>query len=54
MIDDEKWLEMLNQRNAIVHQYKEHEVVDEWCERITNEYLPLFQDLADYVQTIKL
>jgi len=54
MINDEKWLEMLAKRNEIVHQYEDYAVVDDWCERITNEYIPLFQALADYVQKIKL
>lgn len=52
IIDDEAWLQMLKARNEIVHEYKELSVVDDWCEKITTTYLPLFQDLVEYTQTI--
>jgi len=52
VIDDEKWLTMLKNRNEIVHEYKELTAVDDWCEKITNEYIPLFKNLLDYTETI--
>jgi len=52
MVEDELWLDMLKHRNEIVHEYKELSAVDEWCERITKDYLPLFQSLLAYTEKI--
>ena len=52
VIDDEKWLAMLKHRNEIVHEYKALESVDEWCERITKDYIPLLKKLLEYSETI--
>jgi len=52
IINDEKWLTMLKNRNAIVHEYKDLASVDEWCEIITKEYIPLFKKLLAYSQSI--
>lgn len=52
VINDEAWLQMLKARNEIVHEYKELDEVDDWCEKITSIYLPLFQALVAYTQRI--
>jgi len=52
VINDEKWLLMLKARNEIIHEYKELNVVDEWCGTITKEYIPLFEGLLEYAQSI--
>ena len=52
MIDDKKWLEMLSDRNAIIHEYQALDTVDEWCTTITTEYIPLFKALLVYSETI--
>ena len=48
IVDDEGWLKMLRDRNDIVHEYKDLDAVDDWCEKITKEYIPLFDKLRDY------
>ena len=52
MINDELWLMMLKHRNEIVHEYKELSAVDDWCAKIAEAYIPLFQDLLTYVESI--
>lgn len=52
IIEDELWLVMLKNRNEIVHEYKELTTVDGWCEKIKNDYIPLFYDLLHYTESI--
>ena len=52
IINSEKWLLMLKNRNEIVHEYKDLDAVDEWCEKISKEYVPLFEELVIYTSSI--
>jgi len=52
VINDEKWLLMLKDRNAIVHEYKDIGAVDDWCKKIATEYIPLFEKLLEYTERI--
>jgi nucleotidyltransferase substrate binding protein (TIGR01987 family) len=54
VIDDEKWLTMLRDRNEIVHEYKDFSSVDIWCGKIVDEYIPIMDKLRDYVQTLNV
>jgi len=48
IINDHTWAKMLEDRNTISHQYKNLEDVDEWCRKITAQYIPLFNELLKY------
>ena len=52
IINSEKWLLMLKNRNEIVHEYKDLDGVDEWCKKISTEYIPLFEELIIYTNEI--
>ncbi|MCL2610478.1 MAG: HI0074 family nucleotidyltransferase substrate-binding subunit [Defluviitaleaceae bacterium] len=52
VINDEKWISMLKARNEIVHEYKDLDSVNEWCEKIIKEYIPLFEELLEYTKSI--
>jgi len=52
IINDEKWLEMLRYRNKISRTHEPFAPTDEWCERITEEYLPLLKELLEYCQKL--
>ena len=52
IISDDSWLIMLKARNEIVHEYKDYEHVDEWCKKIVEVYLPLFESLSEYTDEI--
>jgi nucleotidyltransferase substrate binding protein (TIGR01987 family) len=52
IIDDENWLSMLKDRNTIVHEYKDLDSVEEWCKKITEKYIPLFEKLFEYTEKI--
>jgi nucleotidyltransferase substrate binding protein (TIGR01987 family) len=52
IISDHTWARMLDSRNEISHQYKDLDVVDEWCGRIVREYIPLFKELLTYSEQL--
>ena len=52
IISDDAWLIMLGARNEIVHEYKDYDHVDDWCQKIVNDYLPLFDHLSQYTKNI--
>jgi nucleotidyltransferase substrate binding protein (TIGR01987 family) len=52
IIDDDKWLAMLRDRNNIVHEYKDYSSVGGWCDKITDDYIPLLDKLREYVLSI--
>ena len=52
VINDKKWLDMLKNRNEIVHEYTELSAVDGWCKKISEEYIPLFRELLSYAESI--
>jgi nucleotidyltransferase substrate binding protein (TIGR01987 family) len=52
VIDDDAWLKMLVARNEIVHEYKDYDHVDDWCQKIVNDFLPLFERLSLYTETV--
>ena len=45
-------LDMLKKRNEIVHEYKDFSRVDQWCRKITEEYIPLLSSFCKYSQRI--
>ena len=54
IISDDAWLIMLGARNEIVHEYKDYDRVDDWCQKIVSDYLPLFNNLSLYTKNILL
>ncbi|MCL2036751.1 MAG: HI0074 family nucleotidyltransferase substrate-binding subunit [Oscillospiraceae bacterium] len=50
IINSHTWAEMLDARNEISHQYKDLDSVDDWCVRITERYIPLFNELSEYAE----
>jgi len=52
IINTDIWLEMLKDRNIIIHEYSDLEIVDKWCEKIQNIYIPLFEELEKYTENI--
>jgi nucleotidyltransferase substrate binding protein (TIGR01987 family) len=52
IINSDTWLIMLKARNEIVHEYKDYDHVDDWCKKIVNDYLPLFEGLSLYTKEI--
>jgi len=51
IINSHAWAKMLDDRNDIAHQYRNLDVVDNWCDKIINEYIPLFNELSEYGAT---
>ena len=49
LIDDEPWLDMLNDRNELTHDY-DFDVATEKCDKIINDYIPLLKNLKDKVE----
>lgn len=49
LIDDEQWLDMLNDRNELTHDY-DFDVATEKCDKIINDYIPLLKNLKDKVE----
>ena len=52
MIEDDAWVDMLQLRNEIAHEYKDDETVQKWGERVIGDFIPLFRKLRDYVDGI--
>ena len=50
IINDHTWAKMLEDRNDITHQYKNLEIVDDWCKKIVRTYIPLLYDLLKYAE----
>ena len=51
MIADDKWMEMLKVRNMLAHDY-DGEIVKEYCTKIVEQYVELFEAFQKSVQEI--
>lgn len=50
LISDDLWMEMLNNRNELTHDY-DGEVIKTICHEIVNQYIDLFYDFQNVVET---
>ena len=50
LINDDLWMEMLNNRNELTHDY-DGEVIKTICHEIVNQYIDLFYDFQNVVET---
>lgn len=46
LICDDRWMEMLSDRNNLTHDY-DGEIVNEVCKRLIESYLDLFEDFSE-------
>lgn len=51
IIDDDIWLDMLDDRNDITHDY-DYKLIDSVFDKIVDEYIPIFQSLEKKVTEI--
>ncbi len=51
LIDDDIWMEMLEVRNRLSHDY-DGDVVKQYCGRIVNSYISIFEKLVDGVEKL--
>ena len=51
LIDDQRWLAMLQVRNQLAHDY-DGKIIQEYCERIRDDYVDLFFSFERTVQRL--
>ena len=53
LISNDKWMEMLQARNELAHDY-DNEIVLLYCDKIINEYIDLFYEFKDVIKSLEL
>lgn len=52
LISDDRWMEMLKVRNLLTHDY-DGKIVEEYCTRIVEQYLDIFAELKEKLQSLE-
>ena len=53
LISNDKWMEMLQARNELAHDY-DNEIILLYCDKIINEYIDLFYEFKDVIKSLEL
>ena len=53
LISNDKWMEMLQARNELDHDY-DNEIVLLYCDKIINKYIDLFYEFKDVIKSLEL